>query len=116
MDKERFDYIDRMWASHAISEDLEEFREYFDISYDELEEYEGIYAKAITDYWAGRNWISVEEKLPESCQNVILFTSRKNVTIGDWDGYDWTGRQGKSHRLLCGVTHWMPLPEPPNTK
>jgi len=76
------------------------------------------------------NWISVEERLPErysagSSADVVVYDSRqKQVFIAyygkDWWGLDkeWLGwtveaPRGKNAESLHGVTHWQPLPEPP---
>ena len=53
-------------------------------------------------------WISVEERLPEQYATVIIWRDDcKNASIG-WliSGY-WSVPKG------VRVTHWMPLPEPP---
>lgn len=68
-------------------------------------------------------WISVEERLPETIacyagtaysEAVIVFTTGKKVLIAIFDGEDflsdgidyWDAEHDE-------VTHWMPLPEPP---
>lgn len=62
-------------------------------------------------------WISVEERLPEIGVRVL--------TIRDWRGEPsveimWRSPKGKFRNLLGseidGITHWMPLPEPPHAR
>ena len=61
-------------------------------------------------------WISVEERLPESGERVLImfepFEDDENISIGwltksGFDCYD------DSVYFFRSVTHWMPLPEPP---
>lgn len=47
------------------------------------------------------DWISVKDKMPERSKSVIW--AFKDGTIGIWPS--WV--------IVGGVTHWMPLPEPP---
>ena len=61
-------------------------------------------------------WFSVKEKLPENDDNYLVFTSDRNDAViatyygdGEWLEYDLTN-------LIPLVTHWMPLPEPPETE
>lgn len=83
-------------------------------------------------------WISVKDKLPEEEQDVLIFTKtveiygkhkeRKktyyNVYCGYYDGDEWLtsycygceyiermNEKYKNEKIV--VTHWMPLPEPP---
>ena len=71
-------------------------------------------------------WISVEDELPgygvevlvfrpmakESDDPIIKISSRLN------DGISTVSPQGVEHcfECWCHVTHWMPLPEPPECK
>lgn len=70
------------------------------------------------------NWISVEDRLPEPFEDVLvvrmsLFGNPWIVTAyrnepdknGDWQWW-FLG----SPPNISGVTHWMPLPEPPKMK
>ena len=57
-------------------------------------------------------WISVEEKLPQHNNNVLMYNGKDNIAIGikeytqkfiiDVDCESWDK-----------ATHWMPLPNPP---
>ena len=57
-------------------------------------------------------WIPVSERLPQEMKPVLAWY---------WDGHfaecaRWTGRRWETtweFEDLMGVTHWMPLPEPP---
>lgn len=67
-------------------------------------------------------WISVNERLPEREQRVLVSNSvTKHVTIGEMaDEYNyghWFWGRMFDTDLGSGVfTHWMPLPEPPKEK
>lgn len=53
-----------------------------------------------------RQWISVEDRLPEEDQKVLAYTAESQGTFEEYRlcfGWAIKGR----------VTHWMPLPEPP---
>lgn len=66
-------------------------------------------------------WISVAEGLPEENQSVLVHNSDGVRLAHVWDcrgEYFWSG---ESDTCGCcdyfddkGVTHWMPLPEPPD--
>lgn len=64
-----------------------------------------------------RQWISVKDRLPEICQDVLVYCKNtQRVTIGrfahwyDNDGWDIVGTKGRFNDI---VTHWQPMPEPP---
>ena len=58
-------------------------------------------------------WIPVSERLPEDLQSIIVFTKdRKTYIIRFLELY---GREGFGS-LSDIVTHWMPLPEPPEVE
>ena len=63
-------------------------------------------------------WISVKERLPEIGRSVLIYYPK-------WDGDEIQVAKLEDDRMMfdiCGefdigtgvVTHWMPLPEPPN--
>lgn len=69
-------------------------------------------------------WIPVEERLPEYGVRVLAFNMRaKNKYIGIWtrekdpgDGNDcWFDSAGWWY-AFDEITHWMPLPEPPEVE
>ncbi len=58
-------------------------------------------------------WISVEDRLPEPGQRVLWWLSKRQQValtyIGDHSASRWPNPWARDK----GVTHWMPLPEPP---
>jgi len=73
-----------------------------------------------------RKWISIKERFPDDSINEILITNGKSTYVavksiyfnGAWKNnenpleIDWT------YSACCGchasgITHWMPVPEPP---
>lgn len=65
-----------------------------------------------------REWISVEDRLPEDRSNVLVVAywhERWGVYMG-WcapERAEWSVHVGIGDRDDVAVTHWMPLPEPP---
>ena len=56
------------------------------------------------------SWISVEDELPEINAHVFVFLSEKGFQevpylVTKFDRYGFN---------ISNVTHWMPLPKPPN--
>ena len=65
-------------------------------------------------------WVSVEERLPEESDGMVLFTNGKAVTSGYRNHmFRMSGEEGiyapeiRKGGGYMRVTHWMPLPEPP---
>jgi hypothetical protein len=53
-------------------------------------------------------WISVKDRLPNIMQGVLVWAhgySSDYIEIAVYEGNEFT---------VDNVTHWMPLPEPPN--
>lgn len=67
-----------------------------------------------------RDWISVEDRLPEVWRNdetaelvnYMIYSPDFGVDIGN---YHATVKKWFCMALPCAVTYWMPLPEPPKT-
>jgi hypothetical protein len=58
---------------------------------------------------AERGWIPADERVPEDDDNVLIFLREsEDIVIGYWDGSLWYFRGD-----VVLVTHWMPLPDPP---
>ena len=64
-------------------------------------------------------WISIEDKLPEKYKYVLGYGSESTLHGQNYDQVkldkngDWIAISNYTH---LRVTHWMPLPEPPNIK
>ena len=72
--------------------------------------------KALPAVDAAPQWISVEDRLPEIDQEVLIRTNEGLYDIAQFTGADrfWTLERNPSAWVTAtGVTHWMPLPEPP---
>lgn len=68
-----------------------------------------------------RRWVPVEERLPEDRSDVLVvayWRERWGVYMG-WCAPEraaWSVHIGIGDRSDIAVTHWMPLPEPPEVK
>ena len=64
-------------------------------------------------------WISVDERLPEDGQIVMIFSKVRGMLIQTWNADHFVIRPqlawGKENNALR-VTHWLPLPLPPSPK
>ena len=69
--------------------------------------------RAYEEKYRKQEWISVKDKLPEKNVRVLVYleTDRSYTKI-DTDRLDNRGFV----RWYKDVTHWMPLPQPPETK
>lgn len=56
-----------------------------------------------------KDWISVKDKLPTLCEEVIVYFSSGRVTVSEMFYSGNFSLEG----LYGVVTHWQPLPEPP---
>ena len=84
---------------------------YFDVI-ELLGEFDSLKSR-IAELEAERRWIPVSERLPEDLQSIIVFTKdRKTYIIRFLELY---GREGFGS-LSDIVTHWMPLPESPESE
>jgi len=62
-------------------------------------------------------WIPVSERLPERNERVLV-VDESGVNVGAYSPMldDWWSLQGDRMAPGPQVTHWMPLPEPPEVK
>lgn len=62
-------------------------------------------------------WISVKERLPETDSSFLVAGRDRYVTVADWYAAEqrWDlSREDKAIGVSSAtITHWMPLPEPP---
>lgn len=61
-------------------------------------------------------WISVEERLPDIDAEVLIYTDEGLYDVAQYSGGErfWTlERNPVCWVTASGVTHWLPLPEPP---
>lgn len=66
-------------------------------------------------------WISVDERLPEESGYFLVYISRESEGFRVQAYYyceddTWENGDTMASSEYYGVTHWMPLPEPPETK
>ena len=73
-------------------------------------------------------WVSVEERLPEGNGEYIVTACDEGCPVGEGIWYDtvvvfaeyydgcWTWNDGTEYDLTDIVTHWMPLPVPPDRR
>lgn len=68
------------------------------------------FRKQIKELEAKSKWIPVTERLPETtCRNMV--TKYGIPFLAYYTGKEW--RESGTLSVLDGITHWMPLPEPP---
>ena len=62
-----------------------------------------------------REWISVDDRLPEHGDVVLCFMKFGGQRLLLWDGVSswWLGYGHGDDWQKADVTNWMPLPEPP---
>lgn len=61
-------------------------------------------------------WISVEERLPNVGEKVMVCGVKNGMQVGAFRGISRLGKNRKwlwKKDTILEVTHWMPLPEPP---
>lgn len=64
-------------------------------------------------------WVSVEERLPPLRENVLVcayWHEHWCVYMGWNSGHGWTVSCGIGQRSDVQVSHWMPLPSPPDRR
>lgn len=56
-------------------------------------------------------WISVKDSLPRNFEEVLAYKNKTIIHAFFDDAEDWYWVN--CPRMINNVTHWMPLPEPP---
>ena len=56
-------------------------------------------------------WIGIDEALPVYNSRVLVYDVSKNIRIGIYTEIGWCSQFGNP--MMYKVTHWQPLPEPP---
>lgn len=89
-------------------------------------EYAYYHIKFAWEMWQARaaqsEWISVEDRMPEIGAMVLLCGKYENEVIiaycatGYFDGITYREHWGADINGTAEVTHWQPLPEPPETR
>ena len=98
-----------------IGKDL--IRAYIDIGKDLMKAYDKGYADCLAA--SKQEWISVEERLPNPTENVLVcksFKGKPYIDIGyvkDANTCCCASDEYIIQPLFHKLTHWMPLPEPP---
>ena len=75
--------------------------------------------KASSKLEAAQRWIPVSEGLPEIGVRVLFYNNFiKNIHKGWYSGDEWTSDIGIFYNgdKLKRITHWMPLPQPPEVQ
>ena len=70
-----------------------------------------IYDKTV-DVQPVNQWISVDDKLPDDCVEVLVYDTDCGIVIG-WYDKETGDFAADFISPLDAVTHWQPLPEPP---
>ena len=112
-------YINIISREQPSSSDLDEAAEEFGKRQGlELKPFAKKYFKAGAEWMAGRGWISVDERLPEMDEEVIVLSDELGTApiykiafghIVDVRCIDYNGWN------IPGVKYWMPCPEIPNS-
>ena len=106
-----------LWTGEAIDV-IQRHARYIDAA-DRIEAQQSKIATLTEQVRAQDKWISVDVRLPELHQKVLIripVCEYFNIENGEYKGGGefsgaWCDRRGKGH--CYSVTHWMPLPTPP---
>ena len=77
----------------------------------------GVTVQDVNDINVGNKWISVKDRLPEGDKVVMCYKAGRGIRFGTLlDATYADGVQAfmdRDRTFAFGVTHWMPLPQPP---
>lgn len=65
------------------------------------------------DFALAIQWVSVEDRLPEDEELVLINHKAGGITLAVWNERHqcWDDESGDDVMYSNGVTHWMPIPE-----
>ena len=69
--------------------------------------------KTIEQLQSAQQWISVSERLPDAMHRNCLSYDGSEIS---WAFYTSDGKWAIGNNLFTDITHWMPLPAPPEDK
>ena len=72
--------------------------------------------KLVREAPAVNHWISCSERLPESNIQVLCYCRMGDFRIMEYDEQENRWYEGIHDYRLQAVTHWMPLPKPPESE
>lgn len=63
-------------------------------------------------------WVSVKDRLPDKSGSYLVmlenvFVTHLSMNVHYWNAKDEYWRGSEAHSRIVGISHWMPLPEPP---
>lgn len=63
-------------------------------------------------------WISVKERLPEGHMQVLMWSARWKIAEAGsyWNKHFWVYSEIGDGYIAENITHWMPLPAPPDSR
>lgn len=114
MYEEKENYIYQCVADIGVNVDKEELIRA--LQYDR-----GQYDKGYRDGCNTNRWINVKDRLPEKDEDVLIYRGQFRghlINVYTYLGNnEWEDEYGYWSRTDDeGITHWMPLPEPPTVK
>lgn len=62
-------------------------------------------------YYGG--WCSVKDELPETADLVLTFDTDENYHVSWFEDGKWENFNQSYGEVVVDITHWMPLPQPP---
>ena len=98
------------------SEDIDTLLDEIERLKNENKQYQNIFdlqKATIERLQAERRWIPVSERLPEIGFTGLCQVAGNGYVIARYAPYDSEGGWTSDEIGYCFVTHWMPLPEPP---
>lgn len=97
-----------------LSQDLEREKEYSAFWQEQAEDKKDLIHKCILALArVSRQWISVNERLPDIGKSIIFATKSGYAAEGEYIGDCWVQYRWTTKVKNEAVTHWMPLPEAP---